>query len=285
MNGTLINKFYIKDGAKYRKTVDIKKRIKMLKDIKQLFDDNDIEFFPMFGTLLNFARTQEIVPWDPDIDIGVWFKDHDKIASLEDQIEKLGYKIFIKGSYMSICFAEDWWNINERSFFIYTYDDGWYYCSNHFHISLQFFVRDGENMIRFEFFDENIFNKIFGRFKNILINNPNKTLSIKMYNFFNGLFNYIILRFMRWHYVFPYSWFKKTIIMKIYDIDFKIPAGFEKFLEYKYGKSWRIPIATNKSLDKARKLTHKKNLGCKRKYFVKDKEIRNIWINRGNIRV
>jgi len=283
MNGTFVHNLYIKDGAKYRKTVDINKRIKMLKDIKKLFDEKSIEFFPIFGTLLNFARTQEVVPWDPDIDIGVWYKDHDKIASLKDEIEKLGYKIFIKGSYMSICFAEDWWNVKERAWLIHTYDDGWYYCGNHFHISLQFFIRNGEDVFRFEFFDENIFNKLFGRFKNILINKPNKVL-IKLYNFFNGLFNSVVL-FLRWHYVFPYAWFKEKTTMKIQGMDFEIPAGYEKFLDFKYGKNWRIPIATNRSLDRAWKLTSKKSRGVKRRYYIEDKKIRDIWIKRGNINI
>ena len=283
MRGTFVNNFYIKDGAKYRKTVDMKKRIKMIKDIKQLFDDNGIEFFPIFGTLLNFSRYREIVPWDPDVDIGVWYKDHGKIATLKDKIEGLGYKIFIKGSYMSICFEEDCWNNTERAWFIHTYGDGWYYCGTHFHISLQFFVRDGDKMLRLEFFDENIFNKIFGRFKNILINKPNRTLSKKVYNFFNGIFNYLILRFMRWHHVFPYSWFENTTIMNIYNMEIKLPAGYEEFLEHRYGKSWRIAIATNRSLENARKMAHSRSRGTKMKYFVEDKNIRDIWIKRGNI--
>ena len=45
MSGTFMHNAYIKDGAKYRKTVDMDKRIKLLKDIKQLFDDEGVEFF------------------------------------------------------------------------------------------------------------------------------------------------------------------------------------------------------------------------------------------------
>ena len=77
------NSFHVLDIPKNRKTVDMPKRIQLLKDIKQLFDDNDIYFFPIRGTLLNLVRTKEVLPYDPDIDIGVWLYDHNKIKGLK----------------------------------------------------------------------------------------------------------------------------------------------------------------------------------------------------------
>jgi len=49
---------------KDRKIVDREKRIQLLIDVKQLFDKNDIEFFPLYSTLLGFIRERDLIPWD-----------------------------------------------------------------------------------------------------------------------------------------------------------------------------------------------------------------------------
>ena len=56
MSGTFMHNAYIKDGAKYRKTVDMDKRIKLLKDIKQ-FITGDRFLGNIYGNSILFVHS------------------------------------------------------------------------------------------------------------------------------------------------------------------------------------------------------------------------------------
>ena len=67
-------------------------KVKLLKDFKEILDKYNIEFFPTGGTLLGIFRDGHILPWDPDMDFGVWYEDYDKLVKTKSDFEKLGYK-------------------------------------------------------------------------------------------------------------------------------------------------------------------------------------------------
>ena len=54
----------------------------MIKDIDQLFYDNDIEYSLSGGSLLGAIREKGFIPWDDDIDIMVDRKNYNKILAL-----------------------------------------------------------------------------------------------------------------------------------------------------------------------------------------------------------
>ena len=279
--------------AKYKKTVDMERRKKLLVDTKEIFDENGIKFFPVCGTLLGFIRRESIIPWDPDIDLNVWYYDYEKIVSLKKDFEKLGYKIKPSNSpHIDIFFAEDYDAMNEGILFVHLADDGSWSYDCCFHVGIEFFVRDIDNVIIMKYFDKNIFNKTFGGFGRLLekkfFNAKKKEkkilslllkLDIKIYNFFKRVFNSAIL-LLRAHNVYPYSWFEKTKKIKIYDLDFNIPAEYEKYLEKKYGHNWRIPVGTNRNYPGAMKKRQTRGM---KKYHIKDKNVRNLLIKRGDI--
>lgn len=55
------------------------KQLAMLKEVKRIFDKNNIPFFLACGTALGCARHQGFIPWDDDVDIYVWGKDYSRI--------------------------------------------------------------------------------------------------------------------------------------------------------------------------------------------------------------
>lgn len=66
------------------------------KDLTKLFNDKEIEYFIMYGTLLGQVRhNQTFIPWDTDVDIVVMSKDrqqvielvNDKLSDIYDVIE------------------------------------------------------------------------------------------------------------------------------------------------------------------------------------------------------
>jgi len=45
----------------------MERKVKLLKDPAKIFQDNDVDFFALYGILLNFIRNRQIIPWDEDI--------------------------------------------------------------------------------------------------------------------------------------------------------------------------------------------------------------------------
>ena len=240
-----------------------KEKIKLLKDTKKIFDKNNIEFFPIHGTLLALVREKRIFPWDEDIDIGAWYYDYNKIASLKKDFEKIGYTLtFGSGKYSHT-------NITP----IKELNDKKRTKSVPFHVGIDFFAVDKDNIVLLKFFDENIFDKKFGIIEERLNKKQGSNISLRMYKLVKTIFYNVIL-YMRKHEVYQYSWFKKLIPLKVYDMDIKVSSNYENYLELTYGKSWRIPDK-NWSYEKWMKV-HK----AFRRYKIKDNAIRDLWIKR-----
>jgi len=234
------------------------RRIQLLKDTKRLLDENHIEFFPIFGTLLGFVREGQIIPWDDDVDLGVWHYDFEKVKNLKDNFEKLGYNVtFSSGKY--------------------PHTEIFYGDRDEFHLTIEFWVKDKDKFILMKFFDDNKFNKIFSGLKETLQSNFHKSILISIYNFLSRSFNAVILHTKK-RTVFSYSWFKKMKTIRVYNLDFKLPSEYEQYLELTYGKNWKTP-RTDWTYEKWEKVNKSKI-----KYTIRDKNVRDLWIKRGDIR-
>jgi len=64
---------------------------KMLKDIDGLFRKYNIMYWIDGGTLLGAVRHQDIIPWDDDADICIWYNDAEKFLALERVLYEMGY--------------------------------------------------------------------------------------------------------------------------------------------------------------------------------------------------
>ena len=89
---------------------------KLLKDVIDLFEANDITYWASGGTLLGAVRHLGQIPHDDDVDLDCLTKDYDKIVSLEEEYKKLGYLLYLgKNKYDTLkiyipnkwCMAED----------------------------------------------------------------------------------------------------------------------------------------------------------------------------------
>ena len=76
MNGLMNMKYYINFSRHYM-------LFNLLQILTKLFDDNHIEYFIICGALIGYHRHNKgFIPWDDDIDIGVFEKDSDKITQI-----------------------------------------------------------------------------------------------------------------------------------------------------------------------------------------------------------
>jgi hypothetical protein len=83
-----------------------------LKFITNEFEENKIDYWLLYGSLLGGIRQNDIIPYDYDFDLGANLEDCDKILSLNQNIEKFGYEI--KKSYLN---EDKLWKVSLKIFY------------------------------------------------------------------------------------------------------------------------------------------------------------------------
>ena len=68
---------------------------KLLSDSISCFKKINVEFMPVFGTLLGLVRNGGIIPWDDDMDISVDKKDFEKILENKELFKSVGVGVFL----------------------------------------------------------------------------------------------------------------------------------------------------------------------------------------------
>ena len=258
---------------------NVEKVIQLLLDTKKLLDKNNINFWLMYGTLLGFVRNKQFIPWDHDIDISAWHYDYSKIKNLEGEFEKLGYKVtFQEGMYSPITI----------------------YCSDkdadvhNFHLDIFFWIKDKDKAVALIHFNRGIFARMFdglgrmlnqdyykGRHTKLPENTRNKISKIasilptRIYNFFSEVIHGLHL-FTFKKTAIPYVEFNQLTAIKAYNSKYNVPSNYELYLELTYGKNWRTP---DKNYSKEKWERNNKSII---KYQIKDKNVKNLWVERYN---
>ena len=85
--------FIDRSGYKLMPKNEIKiHQIEMMKYIRNICDENGIDYYLAYGTLLGAVRHRGFIPWDDDIDIYVKGKDIDKLADIINKSDR--YQMF-----------------------------------------------------------------------------------------------------------------------------------------------------------------------------------------------
>lgn len=65
--------------------------LEVLEFTDDLLRKHEIPHWLEGGTLLGAVRNGELIPWDDDVDIGMFSRDVDRVAALEEEVEAAGY--------------------------------------------------------------------------------------------------------------------------------------------------------------------------------------------------
>jgi phosphorylcholine metabolism protein LicD len=95
--------------------------LELLIKLTQLLDQNSIPYWLDYGTLLGAVRHQGFVPWDDDLDLGVFDRDRKVISELiKDNFDDT-YSIYESGEHDKFLKFEKYYGINRVSIDLFTY--------------------------------------------------------------------------------------------------------------------------------------------------------------------
>tara|TARA_Y100000310_G_scaffold305569_1_gene345833 strand:+ start:177 stop:1103 length:927 start_codon:yes stop_codon:yes gene_type:complete len=84
-----------------------KQGIKMLLEIKEIFDEYGLEYWLDYGTLLGAVRTGSVIPWDGEFDLSTWDDNIDIDSEIWEKIQSKGY-IVKTGKYNIKIWRKNW---------------------------------------------------------------------------------------------------------------------------------------------------------------------------------
>jgi len=198
-------------------------------EIINILNSNNIQYWLCHGTLLGIIRDDELIPWDHDIDIAVWYNKNLKKKFI-DLMKENNFKLKIK----------------------YLVED-----------DLLTFIKPGGREVDINFYEKKILNKEeFAYVKWYVPKNSIMKLIEAISNSKNyyGKYNFIInklfflkkifkkikLYFVKKNYFYktigytqPLKLLKEFKEIKFKNISVSVPYFAEDYLEYVYGRSWK----------------------------------------------
>lgn len=223
--------------------VEEDEKVCFFKKVKEILEENNIEYWLAFGALLGYVREKHFIPWDHDIDIGTL--DISKIEELESKFKDR--KLTMKVKYRDLKYETTTVQIRDTTLPKET----------KFHIDIyEFSLRDGKPVWKYM-----VRNSIVSRIVNAIYNalkSPPSSKKMERYNksqkilvkFTNKIPCFIrpslVKLLKKLDEVFADKLFLVFPKLKIQTVNFygmkvKIPVEPEKHLKVIYGENWKNP--------------------------------------------
>ncbi len=217
--------------------------INLLRQVKEVLDKHNIEFWLECGTLLGAVRNGKFIPWEHDIDLGAWqekMTDVIKTSILKELCSRnFAVKVF-----------ENYIHIGGET--VHT-DINLYHISNDKAIIL----RQGPKCLK---------DRILYYVAMVLVDPYNPGLDFRELSFAKRLikgslfklccvlpsrlrkqlaqiamavYKKIGVKDVSW--VIPSDYFMNLSTIKFYGMEFKVPNKIEEYLAYRYGEDWKTP--------------------------------------------
>jgi len=225
------------------KTTDIsatnrceKKMAEVLKKIIMVLEKNSIEHWLIGGALLGLIRDNKFIPWDDDIEIGLWINDRENVIKHLSQFEKKDLGTITTTS-DKVRFDLNYINKSSEKFIFRG-------------VRLLFFREFNGKSVRGPFYAKSLLGKSFVILFNLLFNHDNNKFLFKI-NFIHkisrNIFDiisslYCILwKKARFSYEIPSEYFESNVKKTFYNKEVSIPSRAEEYLCYRYGETWIKP--------------------------------------------
>ncbi len=240
--------------------MDKEKSIRGLKQLKKVFDKHNINYWLGYGTALGIFRDNRIIPWDSDVDVGIWAKDILKLIRTHPDFIKTKFELYYVNGHYGIRDK----NTKKHIICILPHVQKAHFCYwVEFIPPLTYliFALEAPNHTKKEYYYLDSVTKKFKLpyiIRKILVDFSyflSKKRRGKLITFVVLLQLFFRLYKINHKRVTPVECVLKTKIVKVYDEYFKIPSNTEKYLKMMFGKDWRTP-----------------------KYYTKNEKGEKVWI-------
>jgi len=243
--------------------------ISVLKEIKEVFDRNNLTFWLECGTLLGAYRDGTFIKDDHDIDIGMWLEDSKKINLCCDELKEKGFDVYYgtPGYVMKDNSVPHglWKKGCPVGFFLY-YKNKEKNFTYEILIPLHKFGQFIDYIIWFldlrrpevKKRDKSKVPLVVSKFLSNLCRFIPFFIRIKMINALQIFYKKTDCIHIETS--IPCKYFKKMVDFKFYEVNFKIPYKTEEYFERRYGKDWKTPL---KIFDGSKVITRKYKYGGK----------------------
>ena len=221
--------------------------VKLLRQVKEVLDEHNVEFWLDCGTLLGAVREGKFLTWEHDLDFGAW---HGKVSqdakvSIAKAFCDKGFKVWIAENHMNIKREDELWVWADVNFYR---------------------LDNNGNAVKPTLFPKNLFGKFLHvwlfalwapyhprgvskikspvrRFiakSSICISRAIPSLLRKrIAQIVFAVYEKIGSEDVSW--IVPSKFFSKLDTMKFYDMEFKVPSQTQDYLALRYDKDWQIP--------------------------------------------
>ena len=121
--------------------------IDLLSELIDIFDKYRVDIWLDQGTLLGAIRSNDFLPWDDDIDLGVWKADLKARPQIWDELRKAGFLVFFLPRIQTIRVERKATAIGWRSLDIQCYDSVGDQAVKYFQKPTRWVLRKGLNKI------------------------------------------------------------------------------------------------------------------------------------------
>jgi len=209
-----------------------KAAIEALGQVKEVLDKHGIKYWLDMGTLLGAVRNGKIIPWDHDIDLGLWDAQISNIHQIHKEFCDKGFAVDIVKLRKEKCLISfNYYHLADnnaiRKWLVIKNSGGkLLHCLNH--------VLSIPNYDAVESEATSI-TKTLARISLIL---PN-ILKKQCYRIIRSVEPKIGSEYVT--VAVPSHYFQNLSTSMFYGMEFRVPSPVEKYLEYRYGEDWRIP--------------------------------------------
>lgn len=217
--------------------------IVLLRRVKEVLDEYNIEFWLDCGTLLGAVRKGKFIPWEHDIDLGAWQKKFNNAvkASILKELHSRNFSVNSFENYIHVEKGDVHADIN------------FYHMTDNKAIMLRYGPKSSKDRILYYFamvltdpykpeldFRELTFAKrlIKGSLFKISCALPS-WLRKQLARTGMAVYKKFGERDVSWE--IPGEYFTNLSTIRFYGMEFRVPARTKEYLAYRYGKDWRIP--------------------------------------------
>jgi len=205
--------------------------VENLREVKDVLDKNDVEFWLDSGALLGAVRDGKKIEWDTDIDLGTWYTNVTQLTSIFPEFKKKGFSAFLdmKWGAMSILRGgvDNAVNVSlyrEESDCAWTI---WIVREKRVAKVLYRCVSVSNTRV---YAKDPLKNKYF---LSVLPLTLKQLITNTAWSQLNRLGCMVLV-------VVPKHFFEKLECLRFYGMEFNVPSDVEDYLAYRYG-DWRMP--------------------------------------------